>query len=89
MAAMTYYHGMETPEIIFSGFNIWSWSRVDDLKLVDFVLQQIWQMPHIDAARWAPQGVARAVNPLPARAGHAGLPSAAGSRLPTARTAGR
>jgi erythromycin esterase-like protein len=41
---MTWYHGVESPELVFSGFPIWSWRRSDCQQLVDFVLQQIWHM---------------------------------------------
>jgi hypothetical protein len=41
---MTYYHGVQSPEFVFSGFNIWSWARQDCISLVDFVLQEIWHM---------------------------------------------
>ncbi len=87
--SMTYYHGVTTPEIIFSGFDIWKWTRADDITMVDFVLQQIWKMNHNDAARWAPQSSARPGGRVLAKAGPATVPVVAGPRLPSARTAGR
>ena len=43
-ACMTYYHGMGGPPVVFTGFDLWSWSRVDCAALVDFVLQDVWGM---------------------------------------------
>ncbi|MCC6651208.1 MAG: hypothetical protein IT348_08690, partial [Candidatus Eisenbacteria bacterium] len=43
-ASMTYYHGMEGPPFVFTGFDLWSWTRADCAALVDFVLQDIWGM---------------------------------------------
>jgi hypothetical protein len=39
---MTYYHGEENPPVMFSGFDIWSFTRADCQSLVDFVLQDVW-----------------------------------------------
>ena len=39
---MTYYHGIENPPVMFSGFDIWSFARADCQALVDFVLQETW-----------------------------------------------
>jgi hypothetical protein len=39
---MTYYHGAENTPLIFTGFNIWSFQRVQCKQLVDYVLQQMW-----------------------------------------------
>ena len=39
---MTYYHGFNTAPFICSGFDLWNFNRTDTIKLVDFVLQQIW-----------------------------------------------
>ncbi|MEO5988723.1 MAG: hypothetical protein ABIU54_00960, partial [Candidatus Eisenbacteria bacterium] len=52
-ASMTYYHGLETPPVVFSGFSLWSFSRTDCIQLVDFVLQQIWGLPRQGVARSA------------------------------------
>jgi hypothetical protein len=52
---MTYYnggvgqvgYGQDTHRpIIFSGFNIWSFARVDCKALVDAVLQGLWHLPY-------------------------------------------
>ena len=42
--AMFYYHGRENGPVIFSGFDLWSWSRSDTQALVDFVLSDVWGM---------------------------------------------
>ena len=39
---MTYYHGLDYPPVVFSGFNFWYWRRSQCVALVDFVLGQIW-----------------------------------------------
>jgi hypothetical protein len=39
---MTYYHGPDCGPVVFSGFNIWTWTRADCVQLVDAVLQGIW-----------------------------------------------
>jgi hypothetical protein len=42
---MTYYHGVENPPVVFSGFDLWSFVRDDCQALVDFVLQDVWGLP--------------------------------------------
>jgi hypothetical protein len=39
---MTWYHGMDHGQFVFSGFNIWSFRRDDCVQLADFVLKQLW-----------------------------------------------
>ena len=77
--AMTYYHGVQAPRFLFTGFDLWSWSRADVAGLVDFVLQDIWGM-----SRSVPPA---AVNRSAARraTGAPGAPRAAGSDLPRGR----
>ncbi len=41
---MTYYHGNEANQFVFSGFTLWSYARQDCMGLVDFVLQDLWGM---------------------------------------------
>jgi hypothetical protein len=41
---MTYYHGSTAHQFVFSGFPIWSYARQDCMQLVDFVLQDIWDL---------------------------------------------
>ncbi|OGF13335.1 MAG: hypothetical protein A2W00_02775 [Candidatus Eisenbacteria bacterium RBG_16_71_46] len=42
---MTYYRGSESPPFVFTGFNIWTFSRDDCAALADFVLQRLWGLP--------------------------------------------
>lgn len=69
-ASMTWYHGVEAPPFVFTGFPLWEWTRADCAGLVDFVLHDIWGMqrtPASPAARAA--GLTRtAPPPLPTRA---------------------
>jgi hypothetical protein len=56
---MTYYHGEENAPVLFSGFDIWSFTRADCQALVEFVLQDVWGL-----ARTAPpQAIAGAAGP--------------------------
>jgi len=52
-ATMTYYHGTQAPEFVFSGFDIWTWTKADCISMVDFVLQQIWHLPRNNVPRGA------------------------------------
>lgn len=45
--AMTYYHGIEAPRFVMTGFDLWTWSRQDVAALVDFVLHEIWGMNRV------------------------------------------
>lgn len=69
-ASMTWYHGVEAPPFVFTGFPLWEWTRADCASLVDFVLHDIWGLqrtPASPAARAA--GLARTAPPsLPTRA---------------------
>lgn len=60
--AMLYYHGRENPPVLFSGFDLWSWSRTDAQALVDFVLDDVWGL-----SQSAP-GVRATSRPTPAAA---------------------
>ena len=87
---MTYYHGVESPEFIFSGFNFWMWTRDDCKQLIVFVLEEIWKMPPPGpAARSYPLSAVRQGTQLPATARPAATPVGAWSRIPRPRTAGR
>ncbi len=44
-AVMTYYHGPQHPEFVFTGFTPWLYKRSRCIELVDFVLQNIWHLP--------------------------------------------
>ncbi len=39
---MTYYHGNQANQFVFTGFAFWNYVRSDAIGLVDFVLQDIW-----------------------------------------------
>jgi hypothetical protein len=41
---MTRYHGGDNQEFLLTGFNIWNFRRSQCKALVDFVLQQLWQV---------------------------------------------
>ena len=70
---MTYYHGSTAHQFVFSGFSIWSYARQDCMGLVDFVLQDLWNLPRAPIDRGSiapamPNGVsrpARVVTPAP------------------------
>jgi hypothetical protein len=46
---MTYYHGAEGGTLMFSGFDLWSFTRPDLITLTDFVLQQVWGLSRAPA----------------------------------------
>jgi len=46
---MTYYHGPDCGPLVFSGFDIWTWRRINCVGLVDAVLGGIWGLTR-DAA---------------------------------------
>ena len=41
---MTFYHGSENGPVVFSGLDVWDFTWSDAQALVDFVLQDIWDM---------------------------------------------
>ena len=47
---MTRYVGPAYTPVIFTGFDIWTWSRVDCKAIVDAVLQRMWGMPYTPPA---------------------------------------
>jgi len=53
---MTYYHGNDARQFVFSGFSPWSYARQDCIALFDFVLQDLWGLPRqpIDRGTVAP-----------------------------------
>jgi hypothetical protein len=61
LPVMTYYHGFQTPQMVFSGFPLWFWQRRQVIELVDFVMQQIFQFPA------PPSGARGTGGPTPAR----------------------
>jgi hypothetical protein len=61
---MTYYHGSTAHQFVFTGFSIWSYARQDCMGLVDFVLQDLWNLPRQNIDRGSitpatPKGVSR------------------------------
>ncbi len=49
--AMTRYHGLEHGEVVWTGFDIWSFQRAQCIELVDAVMQGIWGLPRAPVAR--------------------------------------
>lgn len=77
-ATMTYYHGTVSPEVVFSGFSLWDWTKADCISLIDFVLQRIWGM---NRRGDAPDRLAN-----PASSSRSGVaPAVAGKKSNTAR----
>jgi hypothetical protein len=62
---MTWYHGREANRFVFSGFGPWEFRREDCIALVDFVLQDLWNLPRQGIDRGGP--AAPAVRAAPAR----------------------
>ncbi len=57
---MTYYHGPDCGPVVFSGFDIWTWTRADCVRLVDAVLTGLWGLPRsADAVGPAAQSTQR------------------------------
>ena len=58
--AMLYYHGRDNGSVLFSGFDLWSWSRADTQALVDFVVHDVWRLapagPSVRVTRPSPAG---------------------------------
>ena len=50
-ACMTYYHGSDNGAVVFSGFDLWTFTRPDLITLADFVLQEVWHLPRDPVAR--------------------------------------
>jgi hypothetical protein len=68
---MTWYHGVASPEFIFTGFAPWLFRRSDCQQMFDFVMQNIWGLPVHSAplastSRQAITAGARAPAPQPA-----------------------
>ena len=62
---MTYYHGNEANQFVFSGFAPWGYARQDCMALIDFVLQDIWGLPRqsIDRGSISPAIQGRGASP--------------------------
>lgn len=54
--SMTYYHGNQANQFVFTGFAPWLASRQDCIALFDFVLGDLWQLPRagINRGTFAP-----------------------------------
>ncbi len=64
---MTIYHGSDTPRpVIFTGFELWRWARPDAVRLVDFVLHDLWGLDRATVAE-APSMRPAAIRPMAAR----------------------
>jgi hypothetical protein len=50
-ACMTYYHGADSGGLIFSGFDLWTFTRPDLITLADFVLQRAWGLERDNVPR--------------------------------------
>ncbi len=72
---MTYYHGFETPQVVFCGFPMWQFQRGQVERLADFVLRDIFGLTR----SLAPAAPVRATAALPSagRTGTVTRPAAA------------
>jgi len=70
---MTYYHGTQANQFVFTGFAPWLAARQDCITLFDFVLQDLWGLSRsgIDRGTFAPANLqnggskpARSASPL-------------------------
>ena len=61
LPVMTYYHGLQSPEMVFCGFPLWYFQRAQVIKLADFVLQEIFKLPAPPAGARGPTGPAPAM----------------------------
>jgi hypothetical protein len=79
---MTYYHGVNAPAFIFSGFDLWSWSGQDCVKLADFVVHEIWGLNRAGSTPYAvrtTEGASKLSSPT----------STPATRLPSGRSGSR
>jgi hypothetical protein len=40
-----YYHGAESPPLIYLGFDLWIWQRAQLIQTFDVLLQSVWGLP--------------------------------------------
>ena len=68
---MTYYHGNQAHQFVFSGFAPWGYARQDCIGLVDFVLHDLWGLDRqpIDRGSVAPAIQSRGASPATGSAG--------------------
>ena len=68
--AMFYYHGRDNAPVLYSGFDLWSWTRPDAQALVDFVMQDVWGLSRTGAlGAPAPNAATRWNGSRPAKPG--------------------
>jgi hypothetical protein len=61
---MTYFHGLLSKPLVFSGFSIWDYTRSDCQTLVDFVLQDMWGLSKTPPVVAAPVAANRMTQPV-------------------------
>jgi len=66
LPVMTYYHGLQSPQMVFCGFPLWFFQRAQVQELSDFVLQEIFGFARGPAAT-QPARVAPASRPTVSR----------------------
>jgi hypothetical protein len=49
--SMTYYHGNQANQFVFTGFAPWQSARQDCIAMFDFVLQDLWNLPRAPVDR--------------------------------------
>jgi hypothetical protein len=65
---MTYYHGFDSSQLVFSGFPLWHFQRSQVVRLADFVMQDIFGLFRTElepASASAPPAIATRVRPRP------------------------
>jgi hypothetical protein len=79
LPVMTYYHGFQSSQMVFSGFPLWYFQRKQVIELVDFVMQQIFGLSAPPPGSRYPNG------PAPARSASV-VGTASGHPLASSRT---
>lgn len=77
---MTYYHGFQTPQVVFSGFPLWYFSRPQVQVVADFVLQDIFGFQRNGTPAPARPAGATRTAPTPNRAPALGRTAATATR---------
>ena len=77
---MTYYHGFQNQQVVFSGFALWHFSRPQVQRLADFVLQDIFGMTKSAPTVMAVPARVQSVPPQAPRAKPVGRASTAATR---------
>jgi hypothetical protein len=55
---MTYYHGFQSPQVVFMGAPLWFFQRPQIQKIADFVIEDIFNYPKTQAPEPAAPGIA-------------------------------